>query len=85
MSKSSNRDKCILANGKEGMDINAEINELHPDGDEYALLRKEIHHIEEVLNITPTEKFAKYYADAENAKTKVRARLYKKDGSENEV
>ena len=55
--------------------INNRISENHKYGDEFALLRKEIRHIEEVLNITPTEEFAKYNAEAESIKAEVKARL----------
>lgn len=47
----------------------------HTKGDEIAILRKEIHHIETALNITPTQEFAEYYNEAESAKANVRQRL----------
>lgn len=47
----------------------------HTKGDEIAILRKEIHHIETALNITPTEEFSAYYNEAENAKAEVKANL----------
>lgn len=45
----------------------------HTKGDELALLRKEIHHIEQALDITPTEEFSDYYSEAENAKVEAKA------------
>lgn len=45
----------------------------HTKGDELAILRKEIHHIEQALSITPTEEFSAYYNEAENAKAEVKA------------
>ena len=47
----------------------------HTKGDELATLRKEIHHIEQVMNITPTQEFAEYYNEAETAKAEVKSRL----------
>jgi hypothetical protein len=47
----------------------------HTKGDELALLRKEIHHIEQALDITPTEEFSAYYNEAENAKAEAKANL----------
>ena len=47
----------------------------HTKGDELAILRKEIHHIEQALNIAPTEEFAEYYNEAETAKVEVKATL----------
>ena len=58
-----------------GILINEKISESHKYGDEFALLRKEINHIEEVLNITPTEEFSDYYAEAEAIKADVKRRL----------
>ena len=52
-----------------GREINYAMNEAHPNGDEYAILRKEIKHIEDSLSITPTAEFSQYYADAEKAKS----------------
>ena len=46
----------------------------HTKGDELAILRKEIHHIEMALNIAPTEEFADYYNEAETAKADAKAR-----------
>ena len=47
----------------------------HTKGDELATIRKEIHHIEQALYITPTEEFAEYYNEAETAKAEVKARF----------
>lgn len=58
-----------------GIKINKRISQSHPHGDEYAILRKEIAHIEEVLNITPTEDFQRYNAEAEGIKAEVKAEL----------
>ncbi len=69
------RDRLLKANDLKGMEINALIQKEHEYGDEYALLRKEIKHIEDALNITPTEEFARYYAEAEAVKAEVKARL----------
>jgi len=69
------RDRLLKANDLKGMEINALIQEEHKYGDEFALLRKEIKHIEDALYITPTEKFARYYAEAESVKAEVKNRL----------
>ena len=71
----TNRDRLIKANNMEGLDISGKITKKYQYNKELALLRKEIHHIEQALNITPTEKFTEYYQDAEAAKTAVRDRL----------
>ena len=44
-------------------------------GGELALLRKEIHHIEEELHITPTQEFAEYYAEVEEIKQEAKEEL----------
>lgn len=69
------RDKLIKANDLKGMEINDIISKEHQYGDEYALLRKEIKHIEDALNIQPTEEFSAYYQEAEAVKAEVKARL----------
>lgn len=71
----TNRDKLLKANNLKGLEINALIQKEHEHGDEYALLRKEVHHIEEALSIQPTEEFAEYYARAEEIKATVKSRL----------
>lgn len=71
----TSRDRLIKKNKLEGMEIDRRISENHKYNDEFALLRKEIRHIEEVLNITPTEEFAKYNAEAESIKAEVKAHL----------
>ena len=71
----TNRDKLIKKNNLEGMEISEKITRKYKDNKELALLRKEIRHIEEALNIAPTEKFAEYYEDAETAKANIRQRL----------
>lgn len=74
-SSERNKYRLLELNGRKGLPINQRMGELHKDGDEFALLRKEIRHIEEVLNITPTEEFAKYNAEAESIKAEERTRL----------
>ena len=74
-SNERNKYRLLELNGRKGLPINQRMEELHKDGDEFALLRKEIRHIEEVMNITPTEDFAKYNAEAESIKAEERARL----------
>ena len=71
----TSRDRLIKKNGLEGMEISEKITRKYKDNKELALLRKEIRHIEEALNITPTKKFADYYEDAEAAKANIRQRL----------
>ena len=71
----TNRDKLLKANNLASLEIDKQIQKGHKYGDEYALLRKEIHHIEEALNITPTEEFSAYYAEAEEIKASVKERL----------
>lgn len=71
----NNRDRLLIKNGREGFDINQKIEAEHMDGDQFAILRKEIRHIEQALNIQPTEEFARYYAEAEAVKASVKARL----------
>lgn len=61
---------------KESIEIDKRISSAHKYNDELALLRKEIHHIEEVLNITPTEEFAKYHAEAEAVKAEIKAKTF---------
>ena len=71
----TDRDKLLKANNLEGLEIDKEISKAHPYNDEVALLRKEIHHIEETLGVTPTDEFAEYFAEAEAKKAEVKARL----------
>ena len=71
----TNRDKLLKKNNLAPMEIDKKISEDHPYNDEVAILRKEIHHIEQALNISPTEEFAQYYAEAESKKAEVKARL----------
>lgn len=61
---------------KEAIEINKKVSGKHKYNDELALLRKEIHHIEEVLNIAPTEEFAEYHAEAENVKAEIKAKKF---------
>ena len=71
----TSRDRLIKKNKLEGMEISEKITRKYKDNKELALLRKEIRHIEEALNIAPTKKFAEYYEDAEAAKANIRQRL----------
>lgn len=72
----TNRDKLLIKNGREGFDINQKIESEHMDGDQFAILRKEIRHIEQALNIQPTEEFAEFYVRAEEIKAEVKGRLH---------
>lgn len=47
----------------------------HTKGDEIAIIRKEIHHIEQALGIKPTAEFEAYYNEAENAKAEAKAEV----------
>ena len=71
----TNRDKLLKVNNLKGLEINALITEAHKYGDEYALLRKEIKHIEDSLMIRPTDEFNAYYEEAERIKEEVKKRL----------
>ena len=71
----TDRDKLLKANNLEGLEIDKEISKAHPYNDEVALLRKEIHHIEQALNIAPTAEFEAYYNEAERVKAEVKERL----------
>lgn len=56
-------------------EVNDEMGKRHPYGDELALIRKELHHIEMALNIAPTNEFAEYYNEAETTKADVKERF----------
>ena len=71
----TDRDKLIKANHKEGMEIDQLIRKDHPDNDEIALLRKEVKHLAEALNVTLSEEFEAYYNKAESVKASVKERL----------
>ena len=71
----NNRDRLLILNGREGFDINQKIEAEHMDGDQFAILRKEIRHIEQALNIQPTPEFAEFDARAESIKAEVKAHL----------
>ena len=71
----TNHDKLLKVNNLAGLEIDKQISKDHPYNDEVAILRKEIHHIEQALNISPTEEFAQYYTEAESKKAEVKARL----------
>lgn len=73
MSKSSNRDKCIKANHKEGMEIDREIRKERPDNEEIAILRKTLHAV--IHNEPIPSEFEAYYQEAESIKAEVKARL----------
>lgn len=72
----TNRDKLLIKNGREGFDINKKIESEHMDGDQFAILRKEIRHIEQALNIQPTTEFAEFDNRAEEIKAEVKGRLH---------
>ena len=69
------RDELLKANNLAGLEIDAIISENHKYHDELALLRKEIFHIEQALNIAPTAEFEAYYNEAERVKAEVKERL----------
>lgn len=71
----NSRDKAIKKNNLEGLEIDAIISENHKYNDENALLRKEIKHISEVLNVPLTAEFEAYYNEAERVKAEVKERL----------
>ena len=71
------RDELLIANNREGFDINEQIEAEHKDGDQFAIIRKEIRHIEQALNIQPTEEFKTFDERAEAIKATVKARLDK--------
>ena len=71
----TSRDRLLIKNGREGFDINQKIEAEHMDGDQFAILRKEIRHIEQALSIQPTKEFAEFDSEAEAIKAKVKARL----------
>ena len=56
-------------------DTNDSMVKAHPRGGELAILRKEIMHIEEALNIQPTEEFSAYCTEAENKKRQLKKEL----------
>lgn len=72
----TNRDLLLVLNEREGFDINKEIEAEHKDGDQFAILRKEIRHIEQALNIQPTKEFAEFDSEAEAIKARVKSRLH---------
>lgn len=55
--------------------VEKEMKRNHTKGDEIATIRKEIHHIEQALDIKPTAEFEAYYNEAETAKVEVKARF----------
>ena len=69
------RDELLKANGMEGFEIDKEIQKDHPYNDEVALLRKEIKHISEQLNVPLSAEFQMYYTEAERKKAEVKERL----------
>ena len=69
----TNRDTCIKANHKEGMEIDREIRKERPDNEEIAILRKTLYAVIHGEPI-PTE-FEDYYTQAEQVKASVKARL----------
>ena len=71
----TDRDKLLKANHKEGMEIDQLIRKDHPDNDEIALLRKEVKHLAEALNVPLTAEFEAYYEEAERVKAEVKERL----------
>ena len=49
----------------------------HTHGDEISKLRKEIAHIENALNIEPTEEFGAYHVECEGIKTETKNEIDK--------
>ena len=71
----TDKDKLLAKNNLAGMEIDKLITENHKYGDENALLRKEIKRLATALNVPLSEEFEAYYAEAENIKADVKARL----------
>ena len=71
----NSRDRLIKKNKLEGMEIDAIISENHKYHDENALLRKEVKHLAEALNVPLTAEFEAYYNEAEAVKAEVKERL----------
>ena len=70
------RDKLLAKNQKDNSEKNRLISEAFEENEEIAIIRKEIKHIEDALNIQPTAEFSRYYQRAEEIKAEVKHRLH---------
>ena len=57
--------------------VERKIRRNHTHGDEIAILRKEIAHIENALIIEPTDEFGAYRVECENLKTETKNEIDK--------
>ena len=69
------RDELLKANNLASLEIDAIISENHKYHDENALLRKEVKHLAEALNVPLSAEFEAYYNEAERVKAEVKERL----------
>ena len=57
--------------------VERKIRRKHTHGDEIAILRKEIAHIENALNVEPTDEFGAYHVECEGIKTETKNEIDK--------